>query len=210
MTAIWGPLGWLTLHSVATSYPETPTESERALMQSWLDMFRDTITCAYCRGHFTELLAKYRRLFPNMLYSRQEFAIFTFRAHNAVNARLVKPIYGSVEECLATLRKATESRPARDYRVAYLNHIMQNWRTYQDITGIAAVRKILEMRRIETEYVASRDTKFDVSLTSDAVVLPSSAFTESTEQRVGPQFNPRLIGGAGGLRMTAGGFRLRR
>jgi hypothetical protein len=145
-----------------------------------------------------------------MLYSRQEFAIFTFRAHNAVNARLLRPIYGSVEECLATLGKAVESRPARDYRVAYLNHIMQNWRTYQDITGITAMKKILEMRRIETDYVASRDTKFDVTLTPDVVVLPSSAFTQASEQRVAPHFNPRLMGDVGGFRMTAGGFRLRR
>jgi len=210
MTAVWGPLGWLTLHSVATSYPETPTEAERLLMESWLNMFRDTITCAYCRGHFTDLLAKYRSLFPNMLYSRQEFAIFSFRAHNDVNTRLLKPVYGSLDECLATLRKATESRPARDYRVSYLNHILRNWKSIQDITGITAVKKVLEMSRIETDYIARRDTKFDVTLTPDIVVLPSAALTHSSEVSTGPRLNPRLMAGAGRFRMTAGGFRLQR
>lgn len=179
-------------------------------MEAWLNMFRDTITCAYCRGHFTELLAMYRNLFPNMLYSRQDFAIFTFRAHNAVNARLLKPIYGSVDECLTTLRKATETRSARDYRVSYLDHIMRNWRAFQDISGIAAVKKILEMRRIEQDYIAARDTKFEVTLTPDVVVLPSTALSHSAEPRTGPRLNPRMMNEGGRLRITAGGFRLQR
>jgi hypothetical protein len=210
MTSVWGPLGWLTLHSVATSYPETPTEAERRLMESWLDMFRDTITCAYCRGHFAELLAKYRSLFPNMLYSRQEFVVFSFRAHNAVNARLMKPIYGSLDECLVTLRKATESRPARDYRVSYLAHILRYWRSYQDITGISAVKKVFELNRIEADYIAPRDTKFEVSLRQDVVVLPSSAFTQSGETPTGLRLNPRGMPDGGRIRLGAGGFRLQR
>ena len=36
-------MGWMTLHSVATCYPESPTQSEKDLMASWLDMFRDTM-----------------------------------------------------------------------------------------------------------------------------------------------------------------------
>lgn len=179
-------------------------------MDAWLNMFRDTITCVHCRGHFTDLLAKYRSLFPNMLYSRQEFALFSFRAHNAVNARLLKPIYGSVDDCLATLRKTTEARSARDYRVSYLTHIMRNWRAYQDITGIAAVKKILEMQRIEASYIASRDTNFNVTLRPDVVVLPSTAFTQTTEQQVGPRLNPRFMDGGGRFRITPTGFRLQR
>jgi len=179
-------------------------------MESWLNMFRDTITCAYCRDHFTQLLARYRSLFPNMLYSRQEFAMFSFRAHNAVNARLMRPIYGSVDECLATLRKATEARSARDYRVAYLNHILRNWKSIQDIMGITAVKKVLEMSRIETDYIASRDTKFDVTLRSDIVVIPSSSLTHSTEASTAPRLNPRDIPAGGRFRITAGGFRLQR
>ena len=209
MTAVWGPLGWLTLHSVATSYSETPTESERALMDSWLNMFRDTITCASCRAHFTELLAKYRALFPNMLYSRQEFAMFSFRAHNAVNARLMKPIYGTLDECLSTLRKATEHRPARDYRISYINHIRQNWSAYRDVSGIAAVRKILEMRKVETDYVGPRDTKFQMTLIPDLVVLPTNSLSKVPEATGRPRMNPRVVTG-GGFRLTSTGFRLQR
>jgi len=208
MTAIWGPLGWMTLHSVATCYPEAPTPSEKVLMSNWLDMFRDTITCATCRGHFTELLANYRRQYPGMFDSRQAFAVFTFRAHNAVNRRLVKPMYATLEECMQTLQNNVKIRSARDYRVSYINHIMRYWRTMQDMSGIAALRKIEEMRKIETEYVSIRDTNFNVTLLPDVVVLPRDMLEkpvpggEPQRQYLKPQ--------SVGLRLGVGGFRLRR
>lgn len=209
MTAVWGPLGWMTLHSVATSYPEAPTLAERQLMASWLDMFRDTITCNYCRGHFTDLLAAYRSSFPNMLASRHEFAMFTFRAHNAVNRRLNKPIFNSVDECIATLQSNTKTRSARDYRISYLNHIARYWRTLQDLSGVLGVKKINEMRKIEGDYITPRDTQFQVTLRTDVVILPRDAL-EHVEP--GP-FVPRptrLPSTSGILRLGLGGFRVRK
>jgi hypothetical protein len=199
MTAIWGPLGWMSLHSIATSYSEFPTPSEKQLMSSWLDLFRDTITCHYCKGHFTELLEKYRKQFPDMLDSRHAFAMFSFRAHNAVNRRLNKPIYGSVEECVQTLRDVIKLKPAREYRVAYLNHIARYWKSLQDVNGIVALRKIQEMRKIEEEYVRIRDTGFTVDFRPDIVVLPNAAVEKPTatalppNRRVGITFQGGLI-----------------
>ncbi len=208
MTAIWGPLGWMTLHSVAFAYPEAPTKSESELMSVWLDMFRDTITCPSCKGHFTDLLANYRAQFPNMLANRHEFIVFTFRAHNAVNRRLTKPIYGSVDECLATLRANVVSRPAKDYRISYINHITRHWQSYQDITGITALKKIREMKRIEIEYVGPRDSNFTTAVRGDVVVLPQNVLDKTTEpQTPRPVFGPRA--GGGGFRITPAGLRLR-
>lgn len=208
MTAIWGPLGWMTLHSVATSYPDQPTAGERDLMNMWLDMFRDTITCPSCQGHFSSMLATYRQMFPNMLASRQNFAIFTFRAHNAVNRRLHKPIHGDVEACMALLKNNVQNRTARDYRRSYLAHITRHWRTYRDITGIAAMRKIGEMNKIELEYFTPRDTNFDISLTSDVVVLPQD--TMDRNHREEAPSRPRMAPPAFGFRLTSGGIRIRR
>lgn len=210
MTAIWGPLGWMTLHSVATSYSETPTATEKTLMNSWLDMFADTITCPHCQQHFKEMLANYRATFPNMLASRQTFSIFTFRAHNAVNRRLNKPIYSTLEECLETLRNNTKSRTAADYRVAYTNHITRYWRTLQDITGIVAMKKITEMKKIEVEYIAPRDTKFQIALQPEAVVLPREVLEPNAEKRVAPRV-PNLRAPVNvGFRIGVGGLQLRR
>ena len=211
MTAIWGLLGWMALHSTAFAYPETPTESERALMRTWLDMFQDTITCPSCNGHFTEMLASYRSQFPNMLQSRHEFIMFTFRAHNAVNKRLNKPVYSSVEECVATLRNNVKIRPARDYRISYINHITRHWKVFQDVSGIVALKKIREMKRIEDEYVTSRDTNFTIDVRSDVVVLPQTMLSKNTEAQVPrPMFLGSTPLGAAGFRITGGGLRLRR
>lgn len=203
----------MTLHSIATSYPERPTQSEKDLMYSWLDMFRDTITCPHCREHFGKMLHTYRATFPSMLNSRQEFALFTFRAHNAVNRRLRKPIQATLEECMTSLRNNVKTRSAADYRVSYLNHIQKFWRTWQDVTGIVALKKIAEMRKIETTYVQSRDTNFNVTLVPDVVVLPQDAMEprgDAPESR-GPVIAlPRGQAGIrAGFRITASGIRLR-
>ena len=182
MTAVWGPLGWMTLHSISTSYPIQPTSSEKQLMYSWLDMFRDTITCPYCKGHFTTMLGNYRVRFPNMLDSRQNFAMFAFRAHNTVNARLSKPVYATLNECMAILKKNIENRSAEDYRISYINHILRYWKTIQDITGIVAVKKVLEMKKIEIDYISRLDTKFDVELVNESVVIPRSWVENNVEE----------------------------
>lgn len=208
MTAIWGPLGWMTLHSTAFAYPETPSPAERQLMTTWLDMFRDTITCPSCKGHFTDMLASYRSQFPNMLQSRHEFIMFTFRAHNAVNKRLNKPVYSTVEQCVATLRNNVKSRLAQDYRISYINHITRHWRVFQDVSGIVALKKIKEMRRIEDEYVKSRDTNFTIEVRPDTVVLPQTMLQGKTETQVARPF--AMPTGPAGFRITAGGLRLRR
>lgn len=183
MTAIWGPLGWMTLHSVSTLYPDQPTPTEKTLMSTWLDMFRDTITCNYCRGHFTEMLATYRKQYPSMLNSRQDFAIAAFRMHNNVNKRLNKPIYDSVDKCMETLHNNIKTKTAKEYRFAYVNHIMRYWKSLQDISGIAAVKKIQQMRKIEDEYLTPRDTNFQVTIRSDIVVLPADALNPNAEPR---------------------------
>jgi hypothetical protein len=211
MTAIWGPLGWMTLHSVATTYPETPSSGEQDLIRTWLDMFRDTITCPSCRDHFTTMLSAYRQMFPNMLASRQNFAIFTFRAHNAVNRRINKPVHGDVDACMVILQNNVKLRRARDYRLSYLAHITRHWRAFRDASGISALRKIAEMNKIEAEYIGARDTNFTVTLRADVVVLPRDSLEQgarddsSARISMNPRFAPPT-----GFRLTGGGIRLRR
>jgi hypothetical protein len=199
----------MTLHSTACAYSENPTTSERELMSSWLELFRDSITCPSCKEHFTTLLNNYRIHFPGMLNSRQDFAIFTFRAHNAVNRRIHKPIYSSIEECLATLRNIVKIRRAQEYRNTYLAHITRHWKVIQDINGIVVLKKIQEMKRIEAEYVSQRDTNFEVQLRPDVVVLPQDTLERSNEVQVQ---RPVFLGkpGNAGFRLTANGFRLQR
>jgi hypothetical protein len=155
------------------------------------------------------MLAAYRQAFPNMLSSRQTFAVFTFRAHNAVNRRLNKPVHGDVEACLSILTNNVKNRSARDYRISYLNHITRHWRIFRDAAGISALRKIAEMNKIEAEYIGPRDNNFAVTLKSDIVVLPRDALERSEEPPSRTTMNPRLAPPTG-FRFTGGGIRLRR
>jgi hypothetical protein len=226
MTAVWGPLGWMTLHSVSTLYPEQPTQAEKTLMTTWLDMFRDTITCNYCRGHFTEMLASYKQHFPNLLNSRHDFVIAVFRMHNAVNRRLSKPIYDTVDKCMETLHNNIKTKSAKDYRFAYVNHIHRYWRSMQDVTGITALKKIQQMRKIEDDYFTPRDTNFQIRIASDVVVLPSDVlekqepkssilpprrrFVPPVQTQSAPTSTPLRSMPLAGLRMQGGVFQIGR
>lgn len=160
MTSVWGPLGWMTLHSMASLYPDEPAGSEKALMNSWLDLFAATITCPSCQGHFQETLEVYRSRFPGMLESRAAFLLFTFRAHNSVNQRLQKPIYSTVAQCFEVLRNNVKTRTATHYRQAYYAHITRHWKVLQDASGMAALRKIADMNKIEATYALARSDDF--------------------------------------------------
>lgn len=211
MTAVWGPLGWMTLHSVSTSYPENPTPSERQLVFSWLDMFRDTITCPHCKEHFGTMLQNYRNRFPGMLSSRQDFAMFAFRAHNAVNARLHKPVYSTLGDCMNVLQTNIKTKSAAEYRMAYINHITRYWRTIQDISGIVALKKVNEMRKIEIDYFTRLDTKFDVQLREDSVTIPRN-WVENNVEPVSTGPAPILLSNSNaraGFRIVGGRMRLR-
>lgn len=207
MTSIWGPLGWMTLHSVASCYPNTPLPSEKTLMQTWLDMFQSTITCPSCREHFGTALGSYRRIYPQMLSSREEFLLATFRLHNSVNRRLNKPIHSSVAACFEQLRNNMKTRTARDYRIAYINHIQRFWRTMQDASGMAALRKINEMRKIENEYLQRHENNFEIIISENIVVLLNHSLDDQTETPSPVRIDTRSIPQIG---FNGGRFQLRR
>jgi len=202
MTSVWGPLGWMTIHSASSCYPDNPTQAEVTLMTTWLDMFQATITCPSCREHFGETLAGYRQRFPNYLNTRADFMMFVFRAHNSVNNRLHKPIYATVHDCFEVLRNNVKGRTARDYRIAYLNHIRRHWRTLQDTSGMTALKKINEMTKIEISYFQARDNNFETIIPEDSTFLAPAAMT-AVQQEVNPtrSIDPRnapRIGFVGG------------
>ena len=172
------------------------------MVTTWLDMFQSTITCPSCREHFEETLSGYRQRFPNYLNSRADFMMFVFRAHNAVNNRLHKPIYATVHDCFEVLRNNVKGRTARDYRIAYLNHIRRHWRTLQDTSGMTALKKINEMTKIEVSYFQARDNNFETIIPEDSTFLAPAAMTviqqETNPTRsIDPRNAPR-IGFVGG------------
>ena len=203
MTAVWGPLGWMSLHSVSHNYPEVPSLAEKQLVEQWVELFRDTITCPSCQGHFAELLANYKTIYPYYLDSRTEFILFAYRAHNTVNRRLDKPIYHAVEECEGVYSKNITARPAREYRIAYISHIQRHWMTMRDMNGISKLRKVGEMNRIEREYWSLRESYVSTLTGLSTSPIPEKLETPTQTLYIG---KPPI----GGVSFTGGRLRFRR
>ena len=112
---------------------------------------------------------------------------------------------------MTRLRTNIQTRSPLEYRVAYLNHITRYWRTLQDISGIVALKKVAEMWKIEQTYVAPRDTKFDVVLVDQGVVIPRSIVEGGSSEVAQPAPSLRFAPGANvraGVRVVGGRIRL--
>ena len=170
-TKIWGPLGWMTLHSVSAIYPEQPTQAERLLIEEFIGAFRDTIACPYCKNHFTAMFNKYKQNHPEWSSNRQSLFMFICRAHNTVNRRLDKPIYKTVSECIETLKQATSNKTPAEFRKAYLDYLVRNWTRQADGEGLMMMGFVRKMIKINNEYLNLRDVKYsDITIQEDNVL----------------------------------------
>jgi hypothetical protein len=114
---------------------------------------------------------------------------------------------------MTVLRKNIETRSSAEYRQAYLTHILRHWQTLQDVSGIVAVKKIAEMRKIEANYIAPRDTRFNVVLVDQGVVIPRE-WVEGGSSQVSSTPAPSLRFTSetpvrAGFHFSGGRFRLR-
>uniref|UniRef100_A0A6C0CU72 thiol oxidase n=1 Tax=viral metagenome TaxID=1070528 RepID=A0A6C0CU72_9ZZZZ len=157
MTKLWGPLGWMTLHSVSLIYPDAPTPEERAIAAKFIDLFGKTITCIFCKNHFASMYALYRAAHPEYLNSKQDFALFVFRAHNTVNKRLDKPRISTVSDCLKTLENNTVNTSFSQFRMSYLLYLSRIWG--QDFSGEGRMlqRDVRELFQINSDYWTPRE-----------------------------------------------------
>jgi hypothetical protein len=134
--------------------------------------------------------------------------MFSFRVHNSVNHRLNKPIQSTVAACFEVLQNNVKTRTATQYRQAYYAHITRHWKMMQDASGIASLRKIAELNKIEAMYAAPRSDNFSElvpeGLTSLGLIqLPPEGVQPKSMMPSAPSPNQKL-GIAGGR------FRLRR
>lgn len=199
----------MTLHSAAHNYPEVPSPAERQLVSEWLNLFQETITCPSCRSHFTELLSQYRSTYPDFLNSKRGLILFSYRAHNTVNRRLDKPVYNTSEACEEVYIRNITARSGQDYRVAYLNHIMRNWRSMFDVAGIIGVRKVQEMMKIETEYWSLRNSEpyhIEGEIVSPLQLRGQGFSGRGTDNAPALVFRPPT----GGVKFTGGRLQFRR
>lgn len=92
--AVWGPVGWKFLHSVAHGFPENPAEfdAENGLplgttannYKQFFVLVGHVLPCRYCRDSYHE----YLRFEPPVTASRATLTRWLWGIHNKVNHKL--------------------------------------------------------------------------------------------------------------------------
>lgn len=172
-TKIWGPQGWMTLHSISTIYPEKPTYEEMEILKKFMNLFADTISCPDCKHHFSQMFNSYKQSNPAWFASRSQFFLFVARAHNTVNLRIDKPRIPTVAECIDTIRRNTLVTSGAVYRHIYINYLIRNWSREPTGEGFILAQSARELFRINTEYWNVRDTgSYDFTIPENDIMLP--------------------------------------
>ena len=193
MTAIWGPLGWLTLHSISVAYPEYPGEADKRILEQYMEAFASSITCPYCQRHFEDMFRTYKQQHPEWKNSKRDLFLAICRMHNSVNRRLDKPIISTVKHCIETLKNATRDSTSSDFRKSYISHIGRNWSSFQNSEGFMKMSNVRLLARINSDYWDLRDIPFSDIEFEEADVL-ENIHAIGLPQKMGPGF-PTMTSG---------------
>ena len=181
MSRIWGPLGWMTLHSISLNYPETPSSEDKSIVFAYMKSFAASITCPSCRSHFTSMFAMYKSRHPEWANSKFDLFLFVVRAHNTVNKRLDKPIVYTVADCLQTIANNSKNTPLYVFRQNYISHVINNYQREMSGEGRILLGFIREVQKINNEYWNSRECAIaDIVFPEENV----TEFIEDTSRRV--------------------------
>ena len=101
--ACWGPLQWGALHQMSRGYPiANPTVEERAAFVAYVTALVHLLPCKFCSTHWVDALGT---LTPDVTDSRAGVMKWCIDVHNAVNARLGKPVL-TYPQALASIVEA--------------------------------------------------------------------------------------------------------
>ncbi len=88
----WGPSLWLLIHTVAATYPVDPTPEAQRQFAAFYTSLQYVIPCGGCRKGYASLINGTHRLTPEVLADRLSLFKWTVDVHNAVNAKVGKPV----------------------------------------------------------------------------------------------------------------------
>ena len=170
MTAVWGPMGWMTLHSISLLYPNDPSQNDKQILQKFLDDFASSITCPHCEKHFKTMFENYRKTHSGWNSSKFELFLFIARAHNTVNKRLEKPLKKTVQECLDAFVQNSQYTSPVDFRRNYIDYVAR--RMMAEMSGDTMIKVGLaqSMRRTNESYWNSK-IQGELNFDMDANVL---------------------------------------
>lgn len=80
---------WTLLHSIAATYPRSPSHREQSDLKNFMGLFARLYPCWVCAEDFRKYMEKEQI----RVDSRNEFGTWLCEAHNAVNTKLGKPVF---------------------------------------------------------------------------------------------------------------------
>jgi hypothetical protein len=87
----WGPLQWSTLHQMLRGYPDKPTAAHKRALKQYVESLILLLPCSICGQHW-------KAIAPTVnTSSRLQAMKWGVDVHNAVNARLHKPVLSYAE-----------------------------------------------------------------------------------------------------------------
>lgn len=87
-TKAWGCPSWFVFHSYAMSYPvKNPSTKEKNIYKLFYKTFGKVLPCSLCRDSYA-IFVKKCPLNNNVLKTRRNLAMWTFKIHNMVNKKL--------------------------------------------------------------------------------------------------------------------------
>jgi hypothetical protein len=88
-TRVWGPTGWLFLHSIAQNYPWKPSQEQMKNYYSFFKLVGNVLPCRYCRESYQKFITEPdTKLSMDVLRSRLSLTLWLYLLHNKVNNKL--------------------------------------------------------------------------------------------------------------------------
>jgi hypothetical protein len=88
---IWGPSGWLFLHTITFHYPINPTQEQKIKHKELFENLVYTLPCARCAQHYSNNLKKYS--LDEALQTKDKLINWLIDIHNEVNKKNNKKVY---------------------------------------------------------------------------------------------------------------------
>jgi hypothetical protein len=81
---VWGPHGWIFLHSITMNYPEKPNKDDKKKMKKFFKSVQYVLPCNSCSKHLQKHMEK-NPLTDEILESRTDLIKWLMDIHNEAN-----------------------------------------------------------------------------------------------------------------------------
>ena len=130
-TRVWGPAGWLFLHSIAQNFPWKPSVQQQSDYYNFFKLTGNVLPCRYCRESYQKFITEGKtKLTLDTMKSRESVFTWLYNIHKRVNKKLgitdpitKKQVWDKYESFRSKCHKTPEAKvkkgcvdPMRGYR----------------------------------------------------------------------------------------------